>query len=128
MYEQVEALLEPVEKYVKVEPGYYEGFYIDFKFDDGAELAEDVVMYNDDKEDVIEELKTLVAKIETALSTAINEGHLVGYGIAYKFSNGETGYNLTKDLNTDLEALHGAMSKVLEQGLTYIEQYMEDEI
>jgi len=128
MYEQVEALLEPIEKHVKVEPGYYEGFYIDFQFDSGAELAEDVVMYNDDKEDAIEEFKTLVVKIETALSTAINEGHLVGYGVAYKFSSGETGYNLTKDLNKDLEALGGAMNKVLEQGLAYIEQYMEDEI
>jgi hypothetical protein len=85
-------------------------------------------MYNDTKEEMIEAMKTTVAKIEKALADCINEGFLVGYGIAYRFSNGETGYNLTDNKEKDLEALHVAMNKLLEEGLADIEEYIQDEI
>lgn len=125
-FEQVQDILKDVEDYVEVVGGYYEGYYIEFKFDNGEELADNWVPYSY-KEDVINLFTQAVNNIKKGLKKSIEEGLLVGYGVAYKFSNGETGYNLTKSMEKDLKSLEEAMKKVLEEGLKYIEEELIDE-
>lgn len=122
MYEQVTIVLKEIEDFVKVKPGYHEGFNIEFEFDDGRGLAENFIYYTEDKEYAIEKLKEVVEDIKKALKNSIESGWLVGYDVAYRFSNGETGYDLSKNIEKDTKELEVAMSKLLKDGLEYIEE------
>jgi predicted transcriptional regulator YdeE len=125
-YEQVVAELKDVNKFAEVEAGYYEGFFIKFSFRNGEELAEE--FFSSDKEYTIRDFTQTVKDIEQALKNSIQEGWLVGYDVAYRFSNGETGYTLSKAQEEDLKELEVAMKKVLEDGLKAIEKEYIDEM
>lgn len=130
MYAQVKAHFERVdsdiERFVELEPGYFEGFYIKFNFDDGADLAQS--WFDNDKEYAVEQFTKTVKDIEKALKQSIEDHLLTQYAVAYRFSNGETGYNLSKSEEQDVKALEEAMKKVLEEGLEAIEEEYIDEL
>lgn len=126
MFKRVEHSLSDVDEYVTVEAGYYEGFYIDFKFDNGTELAEN--WFNYDKDYAISEFKAAVEKIKQGLKESVEEGNLVGYAVAYRFSNGETGYHLEKDIEKTIKSIDDALNKVLDEGLKAIDEEFIDEI
>ena len=126
MYEQVNSYLEEVDDYVIVEPGYYKGFYIKFKFNDGLELAENWFYY--DKEYALQEFKNTVEKIKQGLKKSVEQDQLVEYSVAYRASNGETGYNLIKEKEQTLKKIEETMNKILKEGLEAIEEEFIDEI
>jgi len=126
MYNEVKSYLKEVDDYVIVEPGYYEGFYIKFKFNDGLELAENWFYY--DKEYALQEFKNTVEKIKQGLKKSVEQDQLVEYSVAYRASNGETGYNFNKEKEQSLKKIEEAMNKILKEGLEAIEEEFIDEI
>lgn len=125
-YRNAESILKEVEDYIELEPGYYEGFYLKFKFDDGAELAENWIYYTD-KEDATELLKETVEKMRKALKDCVISHVLVSFKVAFRLSNGETGYTIDTEKDKTLKEIDVAMDKLLEEGLKAIEDNMSDE-
>lgn len=125
-YDQVKNALEEVDEYAFVRGGYYKGFYIDFNFDNGKELAENWFYY--DKDYAVAQFKKTVETIRTALKTSVEDGLLVGYDVAFRMSNGETGYSLNKNPDSTLKSIDDAMNVVLEEGMKAIEEEYIDEV
>ena len=67
-------------------------------------------------------------KIKQGLKKSVEQNQLVEYSVAYRASNGETGYNLVKEKEQSLKKIEEAMNKILKEGLEAIEKEFIDEI
>lgn len=126
-FERAEEILSDVDEFIKIKPGYYEGYYIDFNFNSGFELAENWIYYTY-KDDAIELLKNTVEKMRKALKACVDEELLVKYRVSFRASNGETGYSLEHELEKIKTEIDEIMNELLKEGLKAIEEEMNDEI
>ena len=103
--------LEGLGNYIKVEPGYYEGYYIDVRFDDVEDFLNEIKDeefynfsdYEINPNELLEEANKRINEIKEALTKSIQYGYLTNYAVSYRFSSGETGYQLINETKKDLE-------------------------
>lgn len=126
-FERAEEKLSDVDEFIKIKPGYYEGYYIDFNFDNGFELAENWIYYTY-KDETTELLKNTVEKMRKALKACVDEELLVKYRVSFRASNGETGYSLEHELEKIKTEIDETMNELLKEGLKAIEENMDDDI
>lgn len=76
---------------VKLEPGYYEGVQVDVEHEKSLDYLDEDIK------------KEQLARFNKFFDDIKNKYGLTSLSVAYKFSNGETGYNIKEDLKEEVQ-------------------------